>query len=62
MTRRINAEQVAGEEARLFRQIIDRILMIHAATSESAIISAIRRVAGDPPDRAIDEGDHLRKH
>src|SRR4029434_8706820 len=35
---RISAEQVAGEESRLFRQIIGRKLMIHAATSESALM------------------------
>src|SRR5262249_34088813 len=35
---RISAEQVAGQEARLFRQIIGSELMIHAATSESALM------------------------
>src|SRR5262245_60748498 len=35
---RISAEQVAGEKARLFRQIISRKFMIHAATSESALM------------------------
>src|SRR5215475_2181288 len=35
---RISAERVAGEEARLFRQIIGRKLMIHAATCESALM------------------------
>src|SRR5262249_29747709 len=34
----ISAEQVAGEEARLFRQIIGRKFMIHAATSKSALM------------------------
>src|SRR5262249_33725963 len=35
---RIIAEQVAGQEARLFRQVIGRKLMIYAATSESALM------------------------
>src|SRR5262247_3299400 len=35
---RISAEQVASEKARLFRQIISRKFMIHAATSESALM------------------------
>src|SRR5262249_51523973 len=35
---RISAEQVASEKARLFRQIIGRKFMIHAATSESALM------------------------
>src|SRR5262245_56880635 len=35
---RISAEHVAGEKARLFWQIIGRKLMIHAATSESALM------------------------
>src|SRR5262245_11165145 len=35
---RISAEQVAGEKARLLRQIIGCNLMVHAATSESALM------------------------
>src|SRR5262245_13123906 len=35
---RISAEQVSGEKARLPRQIVCRKLMIHAATSESALM------------------------
>src|SRR5215831_10772491 len=35
---RISAEQVTGEKSRLFRQIIGCKLMIHAATSESALM------------------------
>src|SRR5688500_1998991 len=34
----ISAEQVAGEKARLFRQIIGRKLTIYAATSKSALM------------------------